>query len=231
MLKSTVHPPGEAAFHSQDRGLSVAWNVGVSDIHLDTSLSINTSNPCQLATVQQDNFGFRRVYLRQTAWDYIPSVVRYHPVFDLFHSRNLWDYFLGDQATTERGVSEIHDRKATGENLYARKNCGAIGYRNLCHLHRLHEPQCCGLSGFYGLPGIPCPGPGLWKHSWTGYERLHPGTVCVCLCQYLCLYQHDVSVQRHLSKALCDPEKSLILQSRETVVSIVFEFGSFIKNL
>ena len=51
----------------------------------------------------------------------ITTVFRYHPDFYLLHSRHGWNYILGDQAATERGVSEIHDGKTTGENLYARK--------------------------------------------------------------------------------------------------------------
>ena len=59
-----VHSPGEADFYSQERGLSLAWNAGVSDMRCDTALSFNTTHPRLGATVQQNNFGLRHVNLQ-----------------------------------------------------------------------------------------------------------------------------------------------------------------------
>ena len=59
-----LYLPGEADLYSQERGLSPAWNAGVSDMRCDTALSYNTTNPCLGARVQHNNFGLPHVNLQ-----------------------------------------------------------------------------------------------------------------------------------------------------------------------
>ena len=59
-----LYLPGEADFYSQERGLSLAWNAGISDMRCDTALSFNTTAPPLGATVQQNNFSLRHVNLQ-----------------------------------------------------------------------------------------------------------------------------------------------------------------------